>query len=429
MTWKETYDRKHVTIEEAVSTIRSGDTVFVSGSTAIPYAAVNALADRAPELKGVNLIGCMALSPLKIFSSKDYKGRIDFTTFFYSAYDKVGYKNGNVHIVSVSFSKLSRYLVQFGRPNVLMVEMSEPDEEGYLHWGPTGVAWNGEVAEAVDRIIAVVNKHQGHVSGRMNKIHVSRVNLICRDDHPLPELVQPKVEEIDQTIANLILDYIPDGATLQLGLGGLANAIGYGLEEKKGLSIHTEMLTDSMVELAKKGVISGKILAAFALGNQETYGFVKGSRTKLAPISCVNDPAEIGKNENFISINSCLMADLTGQVCSESIGFRQFSCIGGQLDFVKGAAMSKGGKSFLCMHSTRTDEQAILSSRICFSLPEGAIVTTPRAEVMYVVTEYGVADLYLKPIEQRINAMISIAHPRFREELRAQAAKAGMLSA
>jgi acyl-CoA hydrolase len=182
-----------------------------------------------------------------------------------------------------------------------------------------------------------------------------------------------------------------------------------------------------MVYLAKKGVITGKQWAAFALGTQELYEYVGNGPVQFAPISIINDPVEIGKNKNFVSINACLSTDLTGQVCSEAIGPRQYSATGGQLDYVRGAAMSEGGKSFLCLASTRTDKSGKLHSKIEVSLPPGSIITTPRADVMYIATEYGVADIYLKTVEDRVNAMISIAHPDFRDELRAGAIREGII--
>ena len=220
---------------------------------------------------------------------------------------------------------------------------------------------------------------------------------------------------------------IPDGATLQLGLGGLSNAIGYGLKDRRNLSIHTEMYSDSMMYLAKLGAISGKQVAGFAQGSQALYDYISEGHVEFMPLSIVNDPVEIGKNDNMISINACIMADLTGQVCSESIGFRQYSGTGGQLDFVRGAAMSKGGKSFLCLSSTRTDKQGKRHSKITVDFPKGAVVTTPRSDVMYIVTEYGIADLYLRSIEDRVHAMISIAHPDFRKELHEQAVQNGLI--
>ena len=238
---------------------------------------------------------------------------------------------------------------------------------------------------------------------------------------------QPEVTDVEKKIAALLLPLIKDGSCIQIGLGGLSNAVGYGLEDKKDLSVHTEMFTDSMVYLAKKGVINGHMFAAFGLGSTELYEFVGEGKVDLCPISFVNDPYEIAKKDNFVSINACLMADLTGQVCSETLGHSIYSSTGGQLDYAKGAAMSKGGQSFLCMPSTVKGKDGSRISTITLNLPAGEVVTTPRSEVMNIVTEFGIADLYHQPIRERVKRMIAIAHPDFREELHAQALEAGLI--
>ena len=430
MAWHEVYDSKLISLETAAAMIRSGDRIYIGASAVVPYAILNILSDRASELTDVLLVGGMLLNPVKFLENPECHGHIDYETFFLNGYDKVGVKNGNTHVNSIHLSQVARYYREVIKPNLLITEVSEPDEEGFMTWGAVGVAWSGDVNDfsSVKKRIVVVNKHQPHCSfGFKNKIHVSEVDAICLDDHLLPEFPQPEVTEVDQQIADLILEQIPDGATLQIGLGGLANAVGYGLGKKKDLAVHTEMLTDSIVSLARAGAINRDMCAAFGLGSQNVYDFLNEGRVFMQPISIVNDAYEIGSHENFISINSCLMADLTGQVGSESIGNRQFSGTGGQLDFVKGAALSKGGKSFLCMHSTTQGKNGELISKVNFHLPEGAIVTDPRSEVMYIVTEYGIADLYLKPIRDRVEAMIAIAHPQFRDELREKALAAGMI--
>jgi len=215
----------------------------------------------------------------------------------------------------------------------------------------------------------------------------------------------------------LIAEQIPDGAAIQIGVGGLSNAIGYYLTNKKIISIYTEMFTDSMMDLVKKGIVTGRIVAGFGLGSNELYNFMGDSKVELRPVRIINDPNEIGKNDNLISINVTLMIDLTGQSCSESLGFAQYSCTGGQSNFTRGAALSKGGKGFLCLPSTVQTKDGKTSSTITAVLPPGAVVTTQRSDVMYVVTEYGIADLYCKPIVHRVNALISIAHPDFRADL------------
>lgn len=415
--WQDIYNQKLVSLEEAASKIESGDKCFIGACSSVPIQLVEVIGSRADELKDVDMVTAMALHPFNFFQSPDYIGKINFHTVFYGPYERAFYGAGNVNVNSVHLSKVAGALEDIYKINTLLADVSLPDEDGYLYFGPMGVAVNGEVAEYARKIIVQVNKFQPKVSGVKHRIHVSKVTCICECDHELPELPQPEVSTVDKKIAELLLPRIKDGSCIQIGLGGLANAIGYGLENKKNLSVHTEMFTDSMVYLAKKGVINGKILAAFGLGSTELYEFVGQGNVSLCPISIVNDPYEIAKNVNFVSINSCLMADLTGQVCSETLGHNMYSSTGGQLEYVKGAAMSKGGQSFLCLKSTAKNKDGSVGSTITLNLPAGEVVTTPRSDVMYVVTEYGIADLYNQPIRERVKRMISIAHPDFRQQL------------
>lgn len=426
--WREIYKQKLVSVEEAAKVIESGDKCLLAPCSAAPIQLMEAICDRVDELKDVEVVTGMALYPFKFFQSPDYIGRITFHTIFYGAAEKFFYDMGTVNINSIHLSEVSSCLRPVYGVNTMLADVSLPDEEGYLYYGPMGVAVNGEVAEYAKKIIVQVNKFQPKVSGVKHRIHVSEVTCICESDHPLPELPQPEVSEIEKKIAALLLPRIKDGSCIQIGLGGLANAVGYGLEDKKNLSVHTEMFTNSMVYLAKKGVITGRMFAAFGLGSTELYEFVGEGKVELCPISFVNNPYEIAKNDNFVSINACLMADLTGQVCSETLGHSIYSSTGGQLDYAKGAAMSKGGQGFLCMPSTvKNKATGGIDSTITLNLPAGEVVTTPRSEVMNIVTEFGIAELYHQPIRERIKRMIAIAHPDFRESLHKQALEAGLI--
>ena len=419
--WREEYQRKLVSPDEAVRCIESGDQVFTYAQAAMPVALMEALARRKDELRDVTVYGANTMYPYSILQSSDYRGKINYATFFFQGYEHQYFDRGNVSIISPHFSRLAKCLSDVYHVNVLMMEVAPPDEEGYLYFGIVGTAAGWDVAQKADKIILQINRKQPRAHGYHNRIHIRDVTWLTECDQPLPEYLQPESSEVDRKISELILPMIPDGATLQLGLGGLSNAFGYGLKDRRNLSIHTEMYSDSMMYLAKRGAISGKQVAGFAQGSQALYDYISEGHVEFMPLSIINDPVEISKNDNMISINTCIMADLTGQVCSESIGFRQYSGTGGQLDFVRGAAMSKGGKSFLCLSSTRTDKQGKRHSKITVDFPKGAVVTTPRSDVMYIVTEYGIADLYLRSIEDRVHAMISIAHPDFRKELHEQA--------
>ena len=420
MSWKKEYEQKLTSVKEAAKLIKSGDRCLISCGTAVPVQLVEAVTENYQELENVDLISGMALYPFKCLQSPEFVGKINFHTVFLGPVERTLSMFGNVNVNSVTFSKLKEAMRDTYKVNVLMADVSLPDEDGYLYYGPLGVAINGSVSEYAEKIIVQVNKYQPKVVGEHHRIHVSKVDCITESDHKLAIFPQPEIVETDRKIAEILKPEIKDGSVLQIGVGGLSNAVGYSLTDKKDLSIHTEMLTDSMVYLAKEGVITGDIVAGFALGNQEVNEFASEGKVKLIPASISNDPYVIGKHDNFISINACLMADLTGQICSESIGFRQYSCTGGQTDFVRGASLSKGGKSFLCLASTVMRDGKVIST-ITTTLPAGAVVTTPRSDVMYVVTEFGIADVYNKPISERVKAMISIAHPDFREQLRQEA--------
>ena len=427
MEWEKVYKGKLVSVEEAATKIESGDRIWFGPCSAAPIQLMEALGDRVDELKDVHVITGLALHPFKFLQSPKYIGRINFHTVFYGPYERAFFKAGNVTINSVHFSKTHWALQNHYKVNVLMTDVSPPDDDGYLYYGPMGVAINGAAEAVAEKIIVQVNKYQPRVNGVEHRIHVSKVNWICEHDHPLPPLPQDALTDIDSKIADFIVPQVPDGATIQLGLGSLSNAIGYKLEHKKNLSVHTEMFTDSMLELVKKGVVTGKMVAGFGLGSNELYEFIGQGQVELKPLRITNDSNEIAKCDKLISVNVTLMVDLTGQACSESLGFFQYSSTGGQSDFARGVALSKGGKGFLCLPSTVKTKDGKIQSTITAVLPPGAVVTTQRSDAMYIVTEYGIADVFCKPIPDRVNALIAIAYPGFRSELRKQAVDAGLI--
>lgn len=427
MDWKALYQAKLITLEEAAQKVKSGDRVYASGNCNMPVDLLEALAARRDELRGVTVLGSTSLVPHTLLKDPTLHGKIDYISVFGNGYDGVYNRTGNVTVNSVMFSRLSEYLTQVIKTNVVMGQVSPPDEDGYLYYSLSGTAMLDETIEAAELVILEVNKHHLHIRGQRNRIHVSKVDYLVESDVPLPEYTQSTPTEAELKMVEHLLPLIHDGDCLQLGVGGLPNALGYRLTERSNLHIHTEMYTDSMAYLARKGVVTGRQVAGFAMGTREMYDYVAEGNVELAPSSYVNDPYVIGQIDNFVSINACLMADVTGQVCSEAVGHRQISGVGGQLDFVRGAAISKGGRSFLCMSSVFTAKDGTRDSRIKVTLPPGSVVTTPRCDVMYVVTEYGIADLWLKPISERVEAMIAIAHPDFREQLRREAEEAGLL--
>ncbi|MFP3153834.1 hypothetical protein LQZ18_05265 [Lachnospiraceae bacterium ZAX-1] len=430
MNLQETYKSKLVSVEEAAKKIESGDKIWCGPCTAGPLQLMDAIADRVDELTDVEIVSGLALYPYKLFQSPKYIGKIDYYTYFYGGYERALFKNGNINVNSCNLSQLNRALINVHHVKTLISEVSEPDEEGYMYYGPVGSFVNGDVAEYAEKIIVQVNRLQPHIHGPNNKtrIHVNDVTWICEvEEHAMPLFPNPEVSEVEQKIANYIVEQIPDGATIQVGIGGLANAVAYGLDSRKNLSVHSEMFTDALMYLYKKGVISGTILVAFSMGNKELYEFLHNGPVQMAPASFVNSPLEIMKCEKFVGINSCLMADLTGQVCSESLGHLQYSSTGGQNDYAKGTSLVDEAKAFLCMASTNTAKDGTLRSTITLNLPPGAAVSVARSDVAYVVTEYGIANIRNRSIRQRVNAMIEIAHPSFRESLRKEAIEAGLI--
>ncbi len=426
--WKKIYESKLVSMEEAASKIESGDVIHSGDNLSMPYPLIDVLCENADKfgLKDVTLIGSTSMTPHKAITDGSLRGKINYVTIFMGGFELPNIKNGNIAVDSCHLGSVARANDEVFDANVLMTEMTAPDKDGYLYFGIGGTATGYEAWEHAKKRIILVNHEQPITAGQRHRIHVSDVDWICECDHPVLEFPIAQPTEVEKQIAAHIIPYIKDGSCLQLGFGTMGNAIGYELGDLKNLSVWSEMFVDSMVYLDEKGCITGPKVASIVLGTKKLYDYVASGKVELRPISEVNDPYNIGKNDNVISINGALMVDLTGQICAESIGYKQYSSTGGQLDFVKGAIRSKGGKSFIALSSTYKTKAGV-ESRIKLNLPEGSIVTTPRSEAMYVVTEYGVADLFLQPIETRIKRMIAIAHPDYRDELKEGAIKQGLI--
>lgn len=428
--WRASDAAKLVSVAEAAALVEDGDVLWAGAWCSNPVQLLEALTDRVDRGDGprdVDVVTLLQCAPHR-FNGGQYAGHLASHSMFAGPVERRFAPEGNVHVNSVHLGESGAALRDVYGVNTLFVEVSEPDEQGWMSYGPMGVAWNGPVASYATKRIVQVNACQGRVRGRGSLIHVDDVDAICRADHELAELIQPPVDEIDHAIAAFIIPNIPDGATLQVGLGGIANAVAYGLRDTRHLGVHTEMLTDSLVELARVGAVEhDKVLAGFGLGSRAVYDYCASGLPELGEIGLVNRPQLAAANDLLVSINSCLMVDLTGQVGSESIGHRQFSGTGGQLDYVRAAGMSKGGQSYLCLRSTVEGQRGPRRSTITLDLPPGQVVTTPRSDVMFVVTEWGIARLHNRPIEDRVRAMIAIAHPDYRDDLRAQAAGARLL--
>jgi len=424
------YQSRVTTAEEAVNVIKSGMRVFLTGNVSVPQKLLAALVDAAPNLRDVEV--CQALT----VGAADYvgpamEGHLRVNSMFISANIRSAVQQGRADFTPVLLSEFPLLFKLGILPlDVAIVHVSTPDEHGFCSFG-VEVGLTKSAAESAKIIIAEVNEKMPRTLGD-SFIHVSRLTHIVPVSYNIPEL--PMAEKgnsgITQKIAGHVAELIPDGATMQLGIGGIPDAVLKYLFDKKDLGIHTELFSEGVVDLVNAGVITnarkslhpGKVVAGFILGTQRLYDWVDDNpMIELHPTEYVNDPFVIAQNDRMVAINSAIEVDLTGQVCADSIGPKLFSGVGGQLDFIYGASRSKGGVPVIALPSTATMKDGKVISRITPMLKMGAGVVTTRNHVRFVATEYGVADLYGKTIRQRAQALIKIADPQFRDELEKQA--------
>ena len=435
MGWREKYASKLISMDEAVRKIKSGDRLAAGIATGVPYKLLDALADYAAgNLEGVEFYFGAGFKPYRM-GMPQFNGHLNIKSFFYGPIERAFVAHGsNFPYQPVHLSQTTRDRCVTHRGNVLLMAGTEPDENGLISLGPSPMG--GDMLDYYDTVIVQVNRKMPYVHGQGAVIPAERVTWLVEAEEDLPVLPSAEPSEAEVKIAGHIVERVPDGATIQLGIGGVASAIGGFLKEKRDLGIHTEMFVNALVDLlkcgaannSKKTLLPGKTVLGFSLGSQEMYDFMDHNPDiEARPFEFVNDPRVIAQNDNMISINGAMQVDLMGQVCAESIGPRQFSGTGGQADFVRGANWSRGGMSFLALPSTLTTKSGEVKSKISAVLPLGSVVTTPRADVQYVVTEYGVADLRNEPLDVRSKRLIAIAHPDFRDKLTYEAKQAGML--
>ena len=426
------YDEKLTTAAEAVRLIRSGDRVFAGKASSVPYGLLEALWNRRHELEGVTVMSANAYQASPIYD-EDEDNPFLFSTFFMGVNERKQRKR--LSYTSVHLSLMDQWSEDIGRPDVALFEVSPPDEDGYCCFGPSGVAAGYRVTELSDRVILQVNRNTPYILGEKNLVHISDADAICEIDTPYERYEVMEPDEISKQIARHIMQEIPDGATIQLGLGNISTAIGYELHKRSELGIHTELLNQPMVELmrsgnvtnTRKGYLDGKTVFSFSLGNPDLYAEMDhNEQFYVVPFRMSNDPRLIAKNRNMISINATMALDLWGEAASECMGWKQYSGVGGQLDFVRGAQWSEGGKSFIATTSSFMKNGKRVSKIVPYFGP-GTPVTTPRADIQYVATEYGCVNLKTLTMEDRARAMISIAHPDFREELAEEARRVGLI--
>jgi len=420
------FQSRITTAEEAVRNIHSGQRLFLTGNCSVPQTVLKALVDYAPQLSDVEICQALSVGPAD-YVGPAMEGHLRVNTMFISANIRKAVQSGRADFTPVLLSEFPLIFKNGFLPiDIALVHVSPPDEHGFCSLG-IECGLTKSPAESAKVIIAEVNQQMPRTLGD-SFIHVSRLHHIVPVDYQLPELLMSEEgpDSTIETIASFIAELIPDGATMQMGIGAIPDAVLKYLFDKKDLGVHSELFSDGVIDLVDAGVLTnsrksihkGKISAGFIIGSTRLYKWVDDNpMIELHPTEYINDPFVIAQNDRQVAINSAIEVDLTGQVCADSIGPKLYSGVGGQLDFIYGASRSKGGVPIIALPSTATLRNGEIISRIVPMLKSGAGVVTTRNHVRYVVTEFGVASLYGKTIRQRAQALINIAHPDFRDQL------------
>jgi acetyl-CoA hydrolase len=424
--WQQDYLKRATTPDEAVKVIKSGDRVFLTGNASVPLPLLDALVKRAPQLSGVEVCHPLTICPAD-YVSPEMEGHLRINSMFISANVRKAINQGRADFTPVMLSEFPLLFKNGHLPvDVALIHVSPPDENGFCSMGAeSGLTISA--AEVSKIVVAQVNKQMPRTLGD-TAMHIDKMDYVVACDTPLFEM--PMGDDADQQVVEKIAAHIaaliPDGATMQLGIGALPNAVLKFLFEKKDLGIHSELISDGVIDLVEAGVVNGsrkslhpgKITCGFLLGTKRLYDWVNNNpMVELRRTEYINDPFVVAQNDRMVAINSAIEIDLTGQVCADSIGPKMHSAVGGQLDFIFGASRSKGGVPIIALPSTSQLRDGTVISKIVPMLKHGAGVVTSRNHVHYVATEFGVADLYGKTVRQRTQALIGIAHPQFRDEI------------
>ncbi len=432
MNWLDDYRSKLQSAADAVARIDSGDRVYYAGNAAIPQTLVRALSDRKDELTDVQLnhVLLVGTDPL---SQPGMETSFRHNSLFVGPADRKAVNEGRGDYVPIFLHQIPRlFREKIVSLDVAMIQCSPPDEHGFMSLGVETLA-SVAACQMADVVIAQVNEEMPRVLGD-SFIHVNRVDAIVESSEPLPELQPKPATDVEKAIAGHVIPLITPGATVQMGIGGIPDSVWESMEGRLDLGIHTEMISDGGMRAIERGVVTGtrknmhpgKVVLTFALGSKQLYDFLDNNPLIEAhPVDYVNDPFIVSQNENMVAINSAIEVDLTGQVCSDSIGPYIYSGFGGQVDFIRGAAKSKGGRPIIALPSTA---KGGAMSRIVPFLKEGAGVVTSRADVHYVVTEHGVANLFGLNLRERAEALIEIADPGFQDELERAAKERRLLT-
>lgn len=431
MNWETMYHHKASDAATALQAVQSGDRIYLGGGAGVPRQLIQGLIQRAGELRDVEITHILTFADAPYIQPR-YHDAFRVNALFIGPNVRGAVNQGLADFTPIFLSEIPALFRDGTLPiDVALISVSPPDEHGFCSFG-VEVGTTKPAAESARVIVAEVNRRMPRTLGD-SFIHVSRLHHIVEVDEPLPAAPQGGSSPDHLRIGQFIAEMIPDGATLQMGIGSIPDAVLQNLSRHKDLGVHSELFSDGVIDMVESGVITcarkslhpGKMVAGFLFGSQRLYDFVHNNPLiELHPTDYVNDPFNIARNDKMVAINSALEVDLTGQVCADSIGPRFYSGVGGQVDFIRGAARSKGGLPIIAFLSTA---QSGRLSRIVPMLQQGAGVVTTRNDVHYVVTEYGGAALYGKTVRQRAKALIAIAHPRFREQLHCQAQQLGYL--
>lgn len=426
-------EEKILTLSEAVALVKSNQTIGVPIAGSEPVGLMTEIANRWQELENIHFWTCLPMRSYDIFTKPEMAGHFFNENWFYSGTDRMVHPEGRVAYIpnNLHLAASDKLFSTRGHLDVFWGTATPPNEEGYMSLA-LGLVVQKDLLEAADLKILEVNKHMPWTHGD-TLVHVSEVDYIVENHVPLVELPSTPPSETEQMIGGYIAELIEDGATIQLGIGGIPNAITAFLSNRKDLGVHTEMVVDGMVDLFNAGIVNnskktlhpGKMIGAFALGTQKLYDFLDHNRdVEMYRGRYINDPYVIAKNNKMISVNTALQVDILGQVCSQSIGTRQFSGTGGQLDTHRGAQMSEGGRGIIALRSTAKNGSI---STIVPTLAPGAGVTVPSQDVDTIITEYGMAELRGRSVKDRMEALIRVAHPDFREWIRDEAHRLGIV--
>ena len=434
------YKSKIITVEQALKLVKSND-VIVSGMMAMePQAFLTKLHTIDAKTTNVTVTNCLPMTNQEIFTNPAYANRFNIESWFYSGALRKAAVNGNISFIPNHLHLAGKHRLDHVKPNIYIGVATPPDKHGFVSLSLSNV-YEKLTLENAELVILEINPNAPRTFGDL-QVHINDIDYMIEVNYPIPELPDAPLEDRDIKIGQYIANLINDGDCIQLGIGGIPNAVAEALVNKKDLGVHTEMLTTGFMKLYKAGAISnkfknthrGKMVCCFALGTKELYEFLDNNpAVAVLDGNYVNDPYVISQNDNQVSINSTIEVDLTGQCASESIGSIQFSGSGGQIDTATGAQMSKNGRSFIALYSTamvknpKTGEREEVS-KIVAQLKPGAIVTLQRQNVHYVVTEYGIVNLRGTNVEERVKKLISIAHPKFRDQLYKDAISCGIIS-